>query len=176
MGRGGECSATVDLCELDLISGTASFLKSGAAPTYIARGSTVYKIYSRTMPIGILKSADTRISKFDTQSGDIIVMMSDGCCPDSEDCAWLVEFLCAYTQKKDRNALGKDAECEELKDAILSLEIQQMNISIDVLNICNKRGIPMVLDVHHHNCNKSDIELEENSRSKSSKLRIIERV
>ena len=121
MGSGGECSATVDLCELDLISGTASFLKSGAAPTYIARGGTVYKVYSRTMPIGILKNTDARISKFDTQKGDIIIMMSDGCCPDSEDCSWLVEYLCEYMSKKEKNALGRDAECEALKDTLLSL-------------------------------------------------------
>ncbi len=121
MGRGGECSATVDLCELDLISGTASFLKSGAAPTYIARGGTVYKVYSRTMPIGILKSTDARISKFDTQKGDIIIMMSDGCCPDSEDCPWLVEYLCEYMSRKDKNASGQDAECESLKETLLSL-------------------------------------------------------
>lgn len=121
MGRGGECSATVDLCELDLISGTASFLKSGAAPTYIARGGTVFKVYSRTMPIGILKDADTKISKFDTKRGDMIIMMSDGCCPDSEDCPWLVEFLCEHMSRKDKNALGNEDECEQLRDKILSL-------------------------------------------------------
>lgn len=142
MGSGGECSATVDLCELDLISGTASFLKSGAAPTYIARGGTVYKVYSRTMPIGILKSADTRISKFDTQKGDIIIMMSDGCCPDSEDCPWLVEYLCEYMSKKDKNALGPDAECESLKDTLLSLAVRNFpvgkerdDISVSVIMI-----------------------------------------
>ena len=142
MGSGGECSATVDLCELDLISGTASFLKSGAAPTYVARGGTVYKVYSRTMPIGILKNADTRISKFDTQKGDVIIMMSDGCCPDSEDCAWLVEYLCEYMSKKDKNALGQDAECEALKDTLLSLAVKNFprdrdrdDISVSVIMI-----------------------------------------
>lgn len=32
--------------------------------------------------------------------------------------------------------------------------------ALDTLEICNKLKIPMVLDVHHHNCNKSDIELD----------------
>ena len=76
------------------------------------------------MPIGILKSADARISKFDTQKGDIIIMMSDGCCPDSEDCPWLVEYLCEYMSRKDRNASGIDAECESLKDTLLSLALK----------------------------------------------------
>ncbi len=142
MGSDGECSASVDLCELDLISGTASFLKSGAAPTYIARGGTVYKVYSRTMPIGILKDADTRISKFDTQKGDLIIMMSDGCCPDSEDCPWLVEFLCEYMTKKAKNAEGDAAECEILKNTLLSLAIKNFpkekerdDISVSVIMI-----------------------------------------
>ncbi len=142
MGRGGECSATVDLCELDLISGTASFIKNGAAPTYIARSGTVYKVYSRTMPIGILKDTDTKISKFDTKKGDIIIMMSDGCCPDSEDCAWLVEFLCEYMSKKDKNALGSDAECDAIRDRLLSLAVKNFprgkardDISVSVIMI-----------------------------------------
>lgn len=140
MGSEGECSATVDLCELDLISGTASFLKSGAAPTYIARAGTVYKVYSHTMPIGILKDTDTRISKFDTKSGDIIIMMSDGCCPDSEDCPWLVEYLCDYMSKRENTT--SDSECEKLKDTLLSLALQHFppdkdrdDISISVIVI-----------------------------------------
>ncbi len=124
MGRGGECSATVDLCELDLISGTASFIKSGAAPTYIARSGTVYKVYSHSMPIGILKDADAKINKFDTKKGDIIIMMSDGCCPDSEDCPWLVDFLCEYMKKRDKNAAGAESECESIKDKLLRLALK----------------------------------------------------
>lgn len=142
MGRGGECSATVDLCELDLISGSASFIKSGAAPTYIARGGTVFKVYSRTMPIGILKDADSKISKFDTRRGDVIIMMSDGCCPDSEDCPWLVEFLCEYMTRKEKNACGSEAVCEELRDKILSLakkntpaDKPQDDISVTVITV-----------------------------------------
>ena len=140
MGSEGECSATVDLCELDLISGTASFLKSGAAPTYIARSGTVYKVYSHTMPIGILKDTDTRISKFDTKRGDIIIMMSDGCCPDSEDCPWLVEYLCDYMSK--RESTSTEAECERLKDTLLALAVQSFprgkerdDISVSVIMV-----------------------------------------
>ncbi len=124
LGVGAECSATVDLFELDLMNGAASFIKSGAAPTYVARGGTVYKISSRTMPVGIIKDADARITRFDTQKGDLVVMISDGCCPDSEDCTWLVEYLCAYAKK---NAKGKTDEsdgernkvCERIRDELL---------------------------------------------------------
>lgn len=119
MGCGEECSATVDLLELDLMSGVASFIKSGAAPTYIAREDTVYKISSRTMPVGIIKDADARITKFDTKKGDLIVMISDGCCPDSEDCPWLVEYLCAYMSgRKKAVEVGEDL-CEKMKEDII---------------------------------------------------------
>lgn len=119
MGCGDECSATVDLLELDLMSGVAAFIKSGAAPTYIAREGTVYKISSRTMPVGIIKDADARITRFDTRKGDIIVMMSDGCCHDSEDCPWLVEYLCAYMTKAKKTVRLGEELCEILKDEIL---------------------------------------------------------
>lgn len=119
MGCGDECSATVDLLELDLMSGGAAFIKSGAAPTYIARAGTVYKISSRTMPVGIIKDADARITKFDTKKGDIIVMMSDGCCHDSDDCPWLVEYLCAYMTAAKKTVTVGEELCERLKEDIL---------------------------------------------------------
>lgn len=126
MGCGNECSATVDLLELDLMSGTAAFVKSGAAPTYIAREGTVYKISSRTMPVGIIKDADARITRFDTQKGDIIVMMSDGCCHDSEDCPWLVEYLCSY-MTKNRKAVSVGEEiCERIKEEVLGEAVKNI--------------------------------------------------
>lgn len=125
MGCGSECSATVDLLELDLISGVASFIKSGAAPTYVARGETVYKINSRTMPVGIIKDADARVTRFDAQVGDIIVMMSDGCCPDSDDCPWLIEYLCNYTSSRSNGAALAENESERLKNELLELAVKR---------------------------------------------------
>lgn len=122
MGCGRECSSTVDLMELDLMNGVASFIKSGAAPTYVARGGTVYKISSRTMPVGIIKDADTRITKFDTKKGDIIIMMSDGCCHDSDDCPWLVEYLCALMKGGKIAIDGRSSE--SIKNDIVSLAIK----------------------------------------------------
>lgn len=119
MGCGRECSATVDLLEIDLMSGCASFIKSGAAPTYIAREGTVYKVSSRTMPVGIIKDADARITKFDTKKGDVIVMISDGCCHDSDDCPWLVEYLCSFMSKSRKVDRKSEELCEILKNDIL---------------------------------------------------------
>jgi len=50
---------------------------------------------------------------------------------------------------------------DRLKERIILENDDKSFNSIDVLEICNKLKIPMVLDVHHHNCNRSDIELNE---------------
>lgn len=90
---GDECSATVDLLELDLISGHAVFAKNGAAPTYVVRGGTVYKLCSRTVPIGILKDTAPQLLKFRMRPGDVIVMVSDGVTLGNDECPWLIDLL-----------------------------------------------------------------------------------
>ena len=66
-----ECSATVDLMELDLIEGRASFYKSGAAPTYVFREGGLVKLRSRTVPIGIMREPDIKRISFEIGAGDL---------------------------------------------------------------------------------------------------------
>ena len=88
-----ECSATVDLWELDLLSGKASFFKSGAAPTYVLRDGGLFKIRSKTLPVGILREPDTKRIGFDVGEGDVVVMVSDGVTQGKEECPWLFDLL-----------------------------------------------------------------------------------
>ncbi len=92
-GTGDECSATVDLMELDLMSGQAVFAKNGAAPTYVVRGGRVYKLRSRTLPIGILKDSDPQLLRFRMHPGDVVVMVSDGVTHGNDECPWLIDLL-----------------------------------------------------------------------------------
>ncbi len=94
-GTGEECSATVDLLELDLIDGHALFAKSGAAPTYVVRDGTVYKLRSRSLPLGILKDTPPEFLRFRTDPGDVVVMVSDGITRGQDDCPWLIDLLSA---------------------------------------------------------------------------------
>ena len=92
-GSGDECSATVDLMELDLNNGHAIFVKSGAAPTYVVRAGTVYKLHSRTVPIGIFKDSQPQLLRFRMHPGDVIVMVSDGVTHGNDECPWLIDLL-----------------------------------------------------------------------------------
>ena len=92
-GTGDECSATVDLMELDLMDGHAVFAKNGAAPTYVVREGTVYKLHAHTMPIGILKNTPPDLLRFRMHPGDVVVMVSDGVTLGNDECPWLIDLL-----------------------------------------------------------------------------------
>jgi len=99
-GIGMECSATVDLMELDLLTSRAVFLKSGASPTYVRRGDCLFKLHAETAPIGILRTVDAQRITYDALPGDVIIMLSDGVgfesapeTTDSPDPLWLLDLL-----------------------------------------------------------------------------------
>ncbi len=88
-----ECSATVDLFELDLYTGEATFYKCGAAASYVKRESSIFRIRSETAPIGLMKSIDAERVRVEVKNGDYIIMLSDGVSQSPEDATWLLEFL-----------------------------------------------------------------------------------
>ena len=88
-----ECFATVDLIRIDLLSGDASFFKSGAAPSYILRDGRLFKLSSRSMPVGIVKKLNTERIDFSLEAGDVIVMLSDGIAVGFEDSLALADIL-----------------------------------------------------------------------------------
>ena len=109
--RSTECFATVDLLEIDLVLGVASFIKSGAVPSYIIRGRRLYKIASGTFPIGIMPQVSAEMTEFELCDGDVILLCSDGVSSDIEMCesgdpAWFVEFI----EKEWTDDLGVMAE------------------------------------------------------------------
>ena len=99
--RGIESSSTVDLLEIDLITGKGSFVKCGAAPSYVKRGDKVFQLESRTMPIGILKDLDAEVLSFELQPGDICIMLSDGVAETKEDGEEIMKLIRAHTDSID---------------------------------------------------------------------------
>ena len=82
--RNTECFATVDICEIDLMLGVASFLKSGAIPSFIMRDGHLYKISGGSFPIGILSQVSAEYTDFELCHGDVIVLCSDGIVSDAD--------------------------------------------------------------------------------------------
>ena len=125
-----ECSATVDLMELDLVEGKAAFYKSGAAPTYVFRDGSLFKLRSKTVPVGIIRELDAKKISFDVCDGDVIVMVSDGVTQGKDECPWLFEMLkrCVQSEGLSHTAdmIVERARCENGND----------DISVAIMKIC----------------------------------------
>ena len=93
--KAGECTATLDLFRLDLLRADALFVKCGAAPSFVKRDRSIFRIRSETAPIGLMKSVDAEKIRVEVKSGDIIIMLSDGVSASVEDSTWLLSYLTA---------------------------------------------------------------------------------
>ena len=126
-----ECSATVDLMELDLLASSASFYKSGAAPTYVFREGSLFKLRSHTVPVGIIRDADFKKIGFAVSAGDVVVMVSDGVTGGREECPWLFDLL---------RSQGEGADAEKLADLIVKYakgEGSGDDISVLIIKVSN---------------------------------------
>ena len=126
LGGREECSATLDLFEVNIFTGEAVFLKSGGAPSYIKRGSSIFRIRSNTAPLGIMSTIDTEKIRVQVEHGDFVIMTSDGVHGIPEDAPWLLELIGAINPKSSR----------ELADAILAAAIKHKRREDDDLTVC----------------------------------------
>ncbi len=73
-----ETMSTLDVCDIDLYTGNCEFLKVGAACTYIKRGPLVDRLSARNLPLGVFWQMTPEIHTRTLQSGDYVIMLSDG--------------------------------------------------------------------------------------------------
>ncbi|WP_425262339.1 stage II sporulation protein E [Paenibacillus pectinilyticus] len=73
-----EMYATVDMALIDMYNANTTFMKIGSTPSFIKRGSEVIAISANNLPVGILSEIDVDLVSIPLQSGDILVMMTDG--------------------------------------------------------------------------------------------------
>ena len=73
-----EIFSTLDIAIVDLYLGKIEFIKSGACPTYIKSKKKVQIIKANSLPAGILEESNIQIFDKDIESGDIMLMCSDG--------------------------------------------------------------------------------------------------
>lgn len=70
--------STVDLCNIDLYNGKASFFKIGAAASFLKRDGEVSCFSSRTLPVGVGNNPEIEQVEMDLKNGDFVVMVTDG--------------------------------------------------------------------------------------------------
>jgi stage II sporulation protein E len=120
----------VDLFSLDLVGGEACFVKSGAAPSFIKRGDSLYRIKSETVPLGVIKEVDAERIGARICEGDKVIMLSDGILAGADECDWLVEFL------GKGNDLSLADYAKSVVDAAVSHGGGADDISVLVIEIC----------------------------------------
>ncbi|MBD5493588.1 MAG: SpoIIE family protein phosphatase [Lachnospiraceae bacterium] len=70
--------STLDICELNLYTGSCDFIKVGAACTYIKRGNMVDRLSAENLPLGIFGQIEPEVVHRQLQDGDYVIMLSDG--------------------------------------------------------------------------------------------------
>ncbi len=113
--REGECFCTVDILETDLVSGNASFLKCGAAASYVLRRGSVHSVSACSMPVGITERVTPEEMSFTLSEGDIVIMVSDGVAAEPSDGSIFIDMLTA----------GSFSSINELAERILSRAVKR---------------------------------------------------
>lgn len=111
-------STAVDLALTDLYTGTCSFLKSGAAATFIRRNHWVEVLKSTSLPIGILPEPDCESAAKKLYDGDYIVMLSDG----------VIEAIDGEEKEEELGRLLMDMQLQnpkEMAEYILDYALEQ---------------------------------------------------
>jgi len=113
-----EAFVTMDLCIIDLCTGQAEFIKTGAEPSFIMHASGVDTIKASSLPVGVVAGIEADSTHRCMQDGDVIVMVTDGI--ENLECGsmWVGDFI--------EKTVGKDTDVG-LADKILNHAIQQNN-------------------------------------------------
>ncbi len=70
--------STVDLCNVDLYNGKASFFKIGAAASFLKRDGEVSYFASHSLPVGVGNNPEIERAEMNLKNGDFLVMVTDG--------------------------------------------------------------------------------------------------
>lgn len=100
-----ESFTTLDIASIDLYNGEVTFMKAGAAATYIRRCGKVERVESVSMPIGILSNVELTSVKTKVQSGDLVVVLSDGAISDDGDDKYIISEMTEF--KEDTKSFAK---------------------------------------------------------------------
>ncbi len=133
MSKTDETFTSVDLLEVDLLSGNANFIKAGAAPSFVLRGDRLHRIESRTPPAGALVRMCAEQTGFTLRDGDFVIQLSDGAEDSGEGSGWLVKLLAASSFESAADL------CDLLFTAAKAKGDFRDDLSISVLKVMNAK-------------------------------------
>lgn len=125
--------STLDLSTVDLYTGKASFIKVGAAASFVKRGDKIKRISSNMPPFGLMDKVIVESVEESLKNGDIIITLSDGVLDVDKDgvgdSTWLENYL-----------KGKHSNPKDLVEDILeeSKKINNGTIKDDMSIIVSK--------------------------------------
>ena len=70
--------ATADVVVINLYQGKCQFIKNGAAATWIRRKQGLERVDGQALPVGVVQDAEPYLGKTQINSGDYVIMMTDG--------------------------------------------------------------------------------------------------
>ena len=73
-----ESFSTLDLCLVDLSLSSLSFIKLGAATSFIKSGDEIFPVKAKSLPAGILTETEPEKHMLSFDSDTIVLLMSDG--------------------------------------------------------------------------------------------------
>ncbi len=112
-----EAFVTLDLCIIDLYTGEARFIKTGAEPSFILnKGGRVRTVKAASLPVGLLADAEAEVRAAKVQDGDRIVMMTDGVSMNKSGEPWIDKFID-----------GENYGDKKITDEILNRAIERNN-------------------------------------------------
>ncbi len=88
---GDETLATLDIASFDLYTGGVSLFKAGAPASYLRQNGRVERIDIPSLPAGILQNVTFEEAQAQLNSGDLLIMVSDGVLSDGDE--WLIEEI-----------------------------------------------------------------------------------
>ncbi|MDR1733889.1 MAG: SpoIIE family protein phosphatase [Oscillospiraceae bacterium] len=88
---GEESLATMDVAAVNLYTGEVSCAKAGGTVSYYLRGGKAEAVELKSLPAGILRSLQPAERAFQLDSGDILVLLSDGLFLDHH--TWIGQML-----------------------------------------------------------------------------------
>ena len=103
-----ESFVTIDMAILDLESANIKLIKVGASASYLITPDGVKSFASSSLPAGILNQIDTPVIEAEMQSGETLILLTDGVQDVlKEGTDWIRDFL-------EKTTLNKSQEIAEL--------------------------------------------------------------